>query len=1333
LKKLYLFPYSLIRWLLILVIFFSVLIAFILESPSSFLDVAKEPLKKYGIEYGEMQGGLLSGFVLKDLNYRNQLKAKELALKIDLQALKKRTLSIDNLVVKDAEIEQDFLASLLDVNSSESNRSEGNTTLPFDRVVVSNADISLKNVLYGAYRVNSAKLHIDNLDTDMKRKHKGNITFVLDSNVSKLDLKGSFKNESYEFVANIEGEKGFIAPFLNDVNITLLSNPNMTITAKGNLEELDYDLNVHRLDIRQNEYEVHNKKLHTSGHYHIVKKELINTLQTELNSNVGLLTLKSDASLNLDDLNNTLLFDVDGKFISKESHLVSGLVDQNITIEHFPTIRLLAKGDMNFVTFSTNIKGLKAEQNGMRLNLKNLNLSGDAKPLQGDLNIKGHTQFDSSVSDGTVDVLTSLNYKDINNSLKFDTRSDLQIHGAYLNNFLTDANVTLTGDSQFKLLAKGDLENIEFTTLLKEVKGKQNNLLFHLENLDLKGDTKPLQGDVNIKAYSKFDTSIADGFINLTTRLNYKDINNSLEFNTNADLEIHPAYVNNFLSDSNVTLIGDSQLKFAAEGNLENMEFTTLLKEVKGKQNDIAFNLKSLDLKGKSKPLQGDTSLMALTDFTSSVADGEVDAKVRLNFNDLNNSLELDTIAKLDVHALYVNPLIKEHEVALQGDSHIELKAKGKMDNLRLNIDGKADVLKDKKLSTLTINSSPIVLNLLTHQISGLFEVKSDGGDIGLNFKTSFSGDYTKPKEMQVKNKINIETFNAFGLDLSSLQPLALDVENRDGQVLISLNSPKIKLTAKSKDSDHFTFNLKTESINLSEIVELPEELKNKWVKIDLVGEATVSKQYFVVKGSIEANEGFTLYIDAKNDQNGLNSKLSSEHLKVVATGNLEKRDIEAKISIDSLTKLQEEFVKLYTFNLVDIDGPLVLNASLKNEEILATLDSPKLVLKDFNIEGLKLDAHYAKDLLTLNTFNLKTRGFEDKSLNQDFYLNQKALIHLGERRDIFLDMHPNIYVKATGTKESLNGDFKIKKLPLGHPEYGSMILNCDVHYMQEGLKKEITGDIVLKKMNLFYEAKFLDADYDSDVVIITKKDKKKKKERDSFLEDTYIDLSIKAPEAKYKTRDIDLKFTVDVKVKKEFGLNLGMLGKIREINGRVEQAPKLFTVVDSNIVFGGGKEINPLLDIQVDYELPDVLITILIHGNAKRPKLDFSSEPPMPKKDILSYLLLGVSTASLAEGEGSLAREAQLFIMNQAARDFAYEVELDRVFIKDDGTGEGYAIQVGKKINDKTMFVIENSKEGNSFILEYDVNKNIKVEIGQHQKTVPSQSIDIFFRKKFK
>jgi hypothetical protein len=322
--------------------------------------------------------------------------------------------------------------------------------------------------------------------------------------------------------------------------------------------------------------------------------------------------------------------------------------------------------------------------------------------------------------------------------------------------------------------------------------------------------------------------------------------------------------------------------------------------------------------------------------------------------------------------------------------------------------------------------------------------------------------------------------------------------------------------------------------------------------------------------------------------------------------------------------------------------------------------------------------------------------------------------------------------LKAEGREKNLKALIQIEALALGYPSYGKTKLSCDIDYTQEGEKKKVIGGVFLDKLIVFYESSFLDPSRDNDIVIVSK-NKKLKELSDTFLNDTFIDVGIYTEEGKYKTKDMDLTFNVHIKAQKSFGKTLKLLGKVDEINGRVEQAPKLFTIVDSSIVFQGRKEINPLLDLTVEHELPDILITINIHGNAKRPKLTFTSEPPLPKKDILSYLLLGVSTAGLGEGKGSLEREAQLFIMNQAARDLAYEVELDRVFVKDDGTGEGYAVQVGKKVNDETMFIIENSTEGNSFILEYDVSKNIKVELGQHQKIVPSQSIDIYFRKRFK
>ena len=1111
-KKLFLILYTFLSWLILSSILLFVLLFFVVESPSSVLSLVKTPLKEQGIHYGSMEGGFLSGFVLKDVNYQDKVKAKEVRLKVDLKQLEKRVLYIDNVMVDNVEVEQNFLASLIDTNSTEDeNKSSEKVDLPFDRVIVNNADISLSNTRYQEYHVHHAKLHINKLDTDMKEKHEGKITFLLESNISQLDLKAQFKNGDYTFHANIEGEKSFLASFVSEQNITFLSNPKLTVDAEGNLEALDYKLTTHRLELQQNEYRVASKVLNAFGHYNIEKKDLESTLKTELDTNVAKLKLDAHAQLNIDDLNNSLVFNTDLKFQPKESLIKNELKEQNISIDALPLISLFAKGDMKKVDFLTTIEGLKAKKNELSL----------------DLNV-----------------------------------------------------------------------------------------------LDINGSTKPLQGDTKVTAHTRFNSSVAGGEVNLNTALNFKDLNNTLAF---------------------------------------------------------------------------------------------------------------DTKAKLDAYAAYINPFLKDAEVTLQGKTPIDIEAVGNMEKLTVHINTTSMLLKDKVLSKATLQSEPIVVHLKTHQVNGALDFYSTAKNMDLKLNTRFTGDYTQIDKLETTTHMQVNHFNAFGVNLASLTPLALHATSNTKGILLNLDSRKINMNVKSSDFDQFTFDLKTGNIYPYKIVELPAELKNKFVKLDLEGNAKLSKEYFLLKGVLESNKQFKIDVDAHNSNKGLQVNLRSKHLKVQANGNLERKNIEATVNIDSLTKVQEEFMSLYSFSAVPVDGSLSLNAELKGEEVFVTLDSSKLKLDGFNVEALHVDGHYKNELLTLNTLKFNTTGFKDKRLNKAFYLNQKGKIYLGEKRDIFIDMHPKILIKAEGTAENLQGDFTIESLPLGYPSYGSMVLSSQVHYEQFGKKKKIIGGISLAKMKLFYESKFLDASHDSDVVVIRKKDKKKKKENDTFLEDTFIDLAIYAPDALYKTRDIDLEFTVDLKAKKEFGKNLGMLGKVREIQGRVEQAPKLFKVVDSNIVFRGTKEINPLLDIQVEHELPDVLITINIHGDANRPKLDFSSDPIMPKKDILSYLLFGVSTANLAEGEGSLGREAQLFIMNQAARDFAYEVELDRIFIKDDGTGEGYAVQVGKKVKDNTMFVIENSKEGNSYILEYDVNKNIKVELGQHQKTVPSQSIDLFFRKKFK
>jgi len=1334
LRKTFFRFHSLIRWAILLLLLILSLLVFIIESPATVLNLLKEPLKEQGITYGTIKGGLLSGFVLQDVTYKSDFKAKEVALKVDLEKLTDRVLVIDNLVLKDAQIDRTFLTSIIESNTTDENKSEeGNITLPFDLVIIKNADISIVNTGYESYYINSAKLHVQNLKSDMKTKHQGEVTFALDSNITKVNMALFIKDNNYDIDGNIEGERRFLNSFSEDYNLSFLGNPKLKLKANGNLKFVKYDLRVEALELKQNAYIVKSKKLNSFGSFNLEENLSINTLNAELSGNVAHLNLNAITTVDLDDINQTLQFDIESKVTPYRTFIPAQLSEQNITIKKIPTMQIMAKGDMNKVVFDTNIEGLKASQNGISLNLKKLKIDGSTKPLEGDLDTKIFSDFDSSLAKGRVDGSVKLNYKDINNTLNFDIKSLFHTHGKGLNLFLKDTNLSIIGESKIAINAKGDMKQVDFTTDVNNFRAKQNSIKLDVNKLSLKGFTQPIKGDTKVNLLTQFNSSLVDGRVDGGVRLNYKDINNTLKFNIKSSLNTNGEGLSKLLKDTNVTIQGKSHIKISAKGDMQQVNFSTYVNNFRGKQNRIKFDMNRLALTGYTQPLKGNSHVKLLSKFSSSIADGTFDGNASLNFKNIESSLKFGAKTDIKIHESYINPLLKDANVTLRGDSAIGLTAKGSLDRVVVQMNAKSKIFAENILSAVTLETTPITLNLKSHQVKGSLKLNSNAKNIALNLKSSFNGDYTKPKSIEAKNSLKLNSFNAFGINLSSFVPFNLQVDNDKNGAIINLDSKKLELHAKTTDYDNIVFKIKSEKIYPSTIMELPEELKGKFVKLKLDGNATISNMYLYLKGGVESNRRFKFFIDVRNREKGLYAKMYTKHLKIKAVGDIKKRDVSLLVKIDSITKLQEELQAIYPFEITPINGSIKLKAHLKGEEVFASIKSPKIKFEDFNIEKINIDAHYKDELITLNKFAFNTTKFSDSKLNKKFYLNKKGEIHLGKRKDISIDMHPNILVDVKGTEENLKGSFTLESLPLGHPKYGTVLLSSQINYEQIGKKKKIIGGISLEKLKLFYEAKFLDPAQDSDVVIITKKDKLNKKKSDNFLEDTYIDLAIYAPDAKYKTRDIDLMFTVDVKAKKEFGKNLGMLGKVRDINGRVEQAPKVFQVIDSNIVFRGTKEINPLLDILVQYELPDVLISINIHGDANRPKLDFSSEPQMPKKDILSYLLLGVSTAALSEGKGNLGREAELFIMNQAARDFAYEVELDRVLIKDDGTGEGYAVQVGKKIDDKTMFIIENSKEGNSFILEYEVNKNIKLEVGQHQKTIPSQSIDIFFRKRFR
>ena len=231
------------------------------------LKLLEEPLAEQGIKYSKLEGGLLTGFILRDVNYDNKVKVKTVALKVDFERLKERVLYIENIQLEDAQIDKEFLHKLIELNSSKEESSESNITLPFDRVILKELTLSLKDTSYDSYHVKHAKITVDNFETNMKKKHKGAFTFLLDSNVSQIDLKGKVDNGQYEIEGLLAGEQRFLNPILKENDLKLLSNPKFFVKGKRDIKRVNYKLTTKALDLKFQAYDAHSKHLNISGYY----------------------------------------------------------------------------------------------------------------------------------------------------------------------------------------------------------------------------------------------------------------------------------------------------------------------------------------------------------------------------------------------------------------------------------------------------------------------------------------------------------------------------------------------------------------------------------------------------------------------------------------------------------------------------------------------------------------------------------------------------------------------------------------------------------------------------------------------------------------------------------------------------------------------------------------------------------------------------------------------------------------------------------------------------------------------------------------------------------
>lgn len=716
----------------------------------------------------------------------------------------------------------------------------------------------------------------------------------------------------------------------------------------------------------------------------------------------------------------------------------------------------------------------------------------------------------------------------------------------------------------------------------------------------------------------------------------------------------------------------------------------------------------------------------------------KIEIDLNSNVSDMYARIDAQKIIKVEAtlspKVAFINKFTKEHNLTINSLTKVDINATTNLESVGFSIRNHAIKL---KYDSHMISPKNLMVDGVYDIKSTLLDAKtsltiiSDFADINLKienkkttdikFKATLTPKVSSINKLLKEKNINIDSSENINLEVKTDMKIVDFRLLSDGlKLLVDKNriSPKDINISGSYDINK---NKLSSNIDMKILTDLAKVVINSKNSFDMI------KESFSSTGVIKSDKEFNINYDIKKSDGKIIANLDTTATKVVAKFDTTSEDLEAGLNISSLKSLLEKIGRVYPLNIGDIDGKIDLSANQKSNILTLKLDAPYIKADDLVVKNIKLEASKKDNLINLQKVDFLVL-LKELKLKKHFYLLNKGYFNL-ETQESNIRFNHGISLSSYKKGETLNANIKIEKLKIEIKEYGKYTLSTDINYIKKGKQQTILGDVNLHDIYITYQSSAFSPDSDPDIIFV---DKNLKETSEDFLKYTKLDVNIKSKKSKYKVDNLNIDFDINMNIKKEFNRPMGIFGRVENIKGDIIQAPKRFKLVDSAIIFQGSQEINPTLDLKVLYNLPQVKIQILISGNKVRPKVDFKSTPPMPKKDIISYLLFGISTNSFKNAEGSLSKEATLFVLNQAAQDFAIEFDLDRIYFTDDGTPDGMDVEVGKKISKKSMGVIKNTKEGNSYILEYELNDKVKLKLGNHQKTKPSQSLELFYKKRF-
>ena len=192
--------------------------------------------------------------------------------------------------------------------------------------------------------------------------------------------------------------------------------------------------------------------------------------------------------------------------------------------------------------------------------------------------------------------------------------------------------------------------------------------------------------------------------------------------------------------------------------------------------------------------------------------------------------------------------------------------------------------------------------------------------------------------------------------------------------------------------------------------------------------------------------------------------------------------------------------------------------------------------------------------------------------------------------------------------------------------------------------------------------------------------------------------------------------------------------GSVDAVRGNFDFLGKNFALTRGVVTFAGGALSDPLLDIELTNETPDLTAHIMVTGTVRKMKLSLTSDPSLPRDDILSRVLFGKSVNELGRMEalqlaGAVAQLAGFGsggggIFGAAKK--ALGVDVLRLGSSsssaagdsgDDAAG-GTTLEMGKYLTDSIYMGVQQGMKPDStaFIIELELTPRTSLELRTEQ-----------------